>query len=252
MEDESLAKAVAISFNIFTEAKPFETVAGLRTNLNRTGCALAWMVYHAGITEHMNSWFFKRIFESGVWHRAGSKKLALPIREGGMKVLVQKLKSSSLDDVAEETFYLQWGRWSWILLACYCCNSLWGHCRPLEEGGWSKPERKVVAAVGDAVDRLLCHGRVSCPIDPLMEKELLSKHVNYQGEEVGTCHKLTLKQVLPALPKKEHGGSIDCLDFVSDSTKSLLICPHKSLLPDCGQKLPKLKGRILLKQEKLT
>ena len=112
------------------------------------------------------------------------------------------------------------------------------------EGGWNKPERRAVEAVGMAVDRLLCHGRVSCQIDPLMEKELLNKRVNYQGEEVGCCHKLTLEQVLPALPPKEHGGAIDCLDFVSDSTKALLINPHKSLLPDSGQDLPRLQGKV--------
>lgn len=159
-------------------------------------------------------------------------------------MLVQKLKTSSLGEVCTDEFCESWGRSSWTLLACHCCNSLWGVCRPLEKGGWNKPEKNAVAAVGLAVDRLLCHGRVSCQIDPLMEKELLGKRVNYQGEEVGCCHKLTLAQVLPALPPKEHGGAINCLDFVSESTKTLLLSPHKSILPDVGQQLPKLQGKI--------
>lgn len=245
MDGALLAKAVAISFREFVLKDPFETVAGLCTNLKRAGCALAWMVYHTGNGTEIFAWFFKRIFESGVWRRATSKKFALPIREGGLKVLVQKLKHSSLEEISTKQFGDERGRWTWILfLACYCCNTLWGYCRPLEPGGWNAPEKKVVIAVGEAVDRLLCHGHVECPIDPLMEKDLLTKRANYQGEEMGTCHKLTLKQVLPALPPKDHGGAIDSLDFVSESTKSLLISPHKSILPDVGQPLPKLRGRV--------
>ena len=191
-----------------------------------------------------NSWFFKRIFESGVWHRAYSKRFALPVREGGFDVLVQVLKKSSLEETVTKEFGDEWGRMSWILLACYSCNSLWGGNRPFAKGGWSKPERRVVTAVGEAVDRLLCHGRVCCPPDPLLEKELMGKRVNYQGEEMGTCHKLTLSQVLPSLPPKEHGGAIDCLEFVSESTKSLLLAPHKSILRDVGQRLPRLRGKV--------
>lgn len=118
IEDESLVKAVARSFQEFITMKPFEKVAGLCTNLRRMGCALAWMVHHTGVNVQTDAWFFKRIYESGVWRRANSKKFALPIREGGLNVLIQKLKQSSLEEVDTKAFGDEWGRMSWILLAC--------------------------------------------------------------------------------------------------------------------------------------
>ena len=78
-ESAPLAKAVRTRVQEFIHTNPFETIAGLCTNYRRAGSAMAWMVYHAGLCAKTNSWFFKRVFESGVWHRAGSKKFALPI-----------------------------------------------------------------------------------------------------------------------------------------------------------------------------
>ena len=71
-----------------------------------------------------------------------------------------------------------------------------------------------------------------------------AKRVNYSGEEVSTCQKLTLAQVLPALPPAEHGGAINAVDFLSPHSRDLLLNPNKSILPDDGRELPKLKGII--------
>ena len=76
------------------------------------------------------------------------------------------------------------------------------------------------------------------------EKELKSRRVGYTGEEIGTCHRLTMKQVLPSLPPAEHGGSIDILNFVSKSTQFFLRNPLKMVMKDEGQDLPKLQGKI--------
>ena len=68
--------------------------------------------------------------------------------------------------------------------------------------------------------------------------------VTAAGEEMGVCHKLTLRQIEPALPPKEYGGSVNLLSFVSPTTKRFLENPELSILPDKRQKLPKLQGRI--------
>lgn len=112
------------------------------------------------------------------------------------------------------------------------------------DGGWNKAEKRVVKAIGEGVKRLLCHGTAETAFDPGLEKELRSKRINYQGEEVGICHKLTLEQVLPSLPPPEHGGAIDICEFVSPHTKHLLLNPGKCILDDVGQELPKLQGRV--------
>ena len=77
-----------------------------------------------------------------------------------------------------------------------------------------------------------------------MEKDLKSKRVSFSGEEVGVCHSLSLEQVLPSLPPKEHGGCIDILRFVSSSTKHFLTHPKRMIVKDVGQELPKLQGKL--------
>lgn len=99
-------------------------------------------------------------------------------------------------------------------------------------------------AVGEAIQRLLCHGHEHHPVPSELEKDLRSKKVNYKGEEVGTCHKLTLAQILPALPPVGHGGSINAIDWVSEHSKHLLLNPQLSLLPDDGRPLPRLEGIV--------
>ena len=77
-----------------------------------------------------------------------------------------------------------------------------GEYAPMKAGRWTSAERQLADAVGTAVKRLLSHGRVGPFAPSAIEKELEGRRVNYQGEEVGTCHPLTLEQVLPALPPK--------------------------------------------------
>ncbi|CAL1162770.1 unnamed protein product [Cladocopium goreaui] len=62
------------------------------------------------------------------------------------------------------------------------------------------------------LEAYVTHGLAEFPDIDGLEKELLGKRVNYSGEEVGTCHKLTFEQIAPALPPAEHGGSIDDID----------------------------------------
>ena len=39
---------------------------------------------------------------------------------------------------------------------------------------------------------------------------------------MGVCYKLTLRQIEPALPPKEHGGSVNLLNFASPTAKRFL------------------------------
>ena len=72
----------------------------------------------------------------------------------------------------------------------------------------------------------------------------MSRRVGYDGEEIGICHSLTFQQVLPALPPKEHGGSIPVEKFLSEGTQHWLSYPEKLVIDDWGQDLPRLQGRI--------
>ena len=179
-----------------------------------------------------------------MWQRAGTRRLALPICEGELSKLREALQTQTLAEVVVETFTAKWCEDAWMY-ACFCaCNWMYGHNGALAEGRWCKAERTVVAAIGSNVRRLLSHGLQQVPWCPNLEKELRARRVNYRGEKVGTCKKLTLAQVLPALPPKGHGGSINPVDFVSEHTKRLLINPAFSLLEEEGQELPRLRGIV--------
>ena len=245
MEDISLAEAVEKSTTDIAMAD-FRVLATRCISLSHTGVVMAWILANAKTVSDVqkNLRFFNTVFTSGMQHRAGSKKSALPLRAGSCSQLVSLLKGASLQAVTTDAFLQTWGRLSWVYVSCYSCNVMFGEAVPLKDGGWSKCEMRAVKAIGLSAERILCHGHVTVPYDSEMEKDLRSRRVNYQGEEVGTCYPLTLDQVLPSLPPKDHGGAIAAIDFVSAHTKDLLVNPNRSILPDTGQDLPKLQGRI--------
>ena len=217
--------------------------------LNSLGCVLAWTLVNVAATAKYghNERLVQSIFKtSDAWQRAGRSRLALPLREGGLRKVKMFLLSVDLKTALSPNYVLEWARDCWILAAAFACNSLYGHSSPLNPGDWRKAEKRCVLAIGRAVDRLLSRGDVAVAFDETREKKLKSVRLNYQGEEMGSCHKLTLRQVLPALPPKEHGGVIDCLDFVGPLTKHLLTNPEECLLDDLPLSftLPKAKIHI--------
>ena len=224
----------------------FRDLAKHCTSLNHAGVVLAWILVNAKtVTDaQQNLRFFNTVYSSDMQHRAGSKKSALPLRAGDCSELVSLLEGASLQSITSDAFIQQWAKRSWVYVSCYSCNFMFGESVPLTTGGWSKSEKRAVDAIGSSVDRMIGHGHVMVPFDSEMEKELRNRRVNYQGEEVGVCYPLTLDQVLPSLPPREHGGAIAAVDFVSVHTKDLLLNPNRSILPDVGQELPKLQGRV--------
>ena len=214
--------------------------------LKQAGCSLAWLFVNAErlSSVQQNSRFVDGIFAIGAWHRVWRSRQALPIKEGDFGPLVLQLRSLPLESIREEPFVEQWSVECWTMLACYSCNAMVGSPLPFQAGSWSKLERELARSVATSADRLVSHGDVShCDLAGL-EKELKSKRVGYSGEEIGICHTLSMEQVLPSLPPKEHGGCFDILKFVSSSTRHFLTHPSKMIVKDVGQELPRLQGKI--------
>eukprot|EP00435_Cladocopium_sp_Y103_P074084 s120_g46.t1 len=214
--------------------------------LERTGCALAWTLVHVGLCNgtDKNSILYLMLNNTGAWLRAKQKRVALPVREGDLAGIREVLQKRSMREVVDEFFTQQHGAACWTYLACFACNFLWGQMTPLAAGKWTAAERRLGEAVGSMTDRLLSHG-AGVEVDvSAVEKDLKLSRINYAGEEVGVCHKLSLRQVLPALPPLGHGGAVDLINFVSPVTKRFLQNPELCILPDKGQSLPKLQGRI--------
>lgn len=248
---DPLAKAVEVSEVSRLDFTLWEAWA-FCDSLQRTGCVMAWLIVTGSVTSgHLNSKLLKTLFDSGAWPRADHRRSALPLRMGEFETLVNWLKSCSLAEAVRIDNVGRWCDEAWSYVACFACNSLLNVNRPLAAGGWSVLERRMANAIRLSVTKLTCHGQAAEFCVESLEKELRGKRVNYQGEEVGTCEKLTLCQVLPALPPKEHGGCIDVLDFVSQGTRRLLKNPESCLLPDDGREIPKLQGRIHVEKDDL-
>ena len=246
-----LVKAVAPEAG---QAFCLKQVLAVCTTLERTGCALAWTMLHVADLEGKlkNSMLFLMLASSGARHRAERRRSALPIRVGDLAGLIQKLGRLSLPEVVKEEFAEENAGGCWTYLACCACNALCGQRGLLLGGGWTSAERRAHDTVHSMAKRLLGHGGDSSVVDTSgIEKDIRLTKVNYAGEEMGTCHKLTLRQIGPALPPTEHGGSVELLNFVSPSTRQFLENPELCILPDQGQKLPKLQGRIHIEKGEL-
>ena len=241
-----LAEAVEVQCHSSSTVGSVWEIAQHCTDLRKAGCVLAWMIANGEeVSQHaLNSRFFKLVFTSDKWLRTGRKRLALPFREGEVADLISVLRTSQIDQVVTEDFVCRWTRKAWIFAGMVVCNALFGYTRPLEKGKETKAERQAILAIGGAVDRLLRHGLVMEPVDPDIGRQMKKRRVNYKGEEMGTCHKLTLAQILPSLPPVSHGGCISAIDWVSPHTRELLLHPGRSILEDDGRPLPKLRGII--------
>ena len=244
MGEPGLAKAVPRTLEGLNPEVNLWMIAHHCTSLEATGCALAWILERASLVsqEAHTLGVFCMLFDRCDWFRAGKRRALLC--EGDLREFRLTVRGCTVTEVTQADFTKQWARSAWIWACIYCCNMLYGYGNPCKEGKWSAAERRAVRAIGSGVNRLLGHGRAHLPVDPDLDRELRSRKINYQGEEVGVCHRLTLEQVLPSLPPKGHGGSINALDFVSRHTQELLLNPSRSILEDDGRSLPRMKGII--------
>ena len=216
------------------------------TTIYRTGCALAWCLCNIKRMQELqgNSMFVRSfIANSGVWHKGRRSRQALPICEGDFVALREVSQKVSLEEATSEDYVRRWHSLSWELLSCVACNFLVGAGGPLAPGKWCAIEKALAASVSTTVCRFETNDCEHVDF-PALEKELVSKRVSYTGEEFGVCNPLSLRQILPALPPKEHGGVIDVLELVSPITRDLLLHPEKLEIEDVGQEFPKLQGRV--------
>lgn len=144
------------------------------------------------------------------WPRARRKRLALPIRLGDLYEIQKLLKGVSFLEALETIFVRQHAHPCWTLMALYSCNTLHGKQTSLAPGPWTAAEKRVVEAVRSSVDRSLRLGWDVRVDAAETEKDVKLARLSFAGEEVGTCHKLSRSQILPALPPLGPGG---CIDF---------------------------------------
>ena len=224
----------------------FTTLLDHVASLETIGCAMAWCIARSseGSQGPLDQKLLDCLVSSDAWHRAGRRRSALPIRVGELAETVTELRCMTLHHVEAATARREFVENCWMFLSFYACNCLVGQrCSPLE-GVWSQAEKTAAGSVKTAVDRLLQLDSLKSVNIEEVEKDVKLARVSYSGEEVKACHKLSVEQIVPALPPEGHGGCIDLMKFVSESTRYLLDNPELSVKPDLGEKLPKLQGKI--------
>lgn len=223
----------------------WEAILAHSVSLEDAGVALAWCVAHSEqVPGQIVNAFWRAWGANDVWHRTRRRRQVLPLRKGEFIHTLEWLRGTSPEKIRAEKSRSDIAEECWVICACFACNSLRGHHGPFPNGRWSKLEKKMVSAVRASVQRFLSHGRAHHSDFEGLEKDLLSRRLSYTGEELKTCHRLTLKQVVPSLPPQEHGGSIDLVNLVTPTTAHWLNNPMQMLVEDLGQELPKLQGKI--------
>ncbi len=219
--------------------------------LARMGCILSWMMvqcFYGNGEEQVSRQVLQAMLKgSAAKSRAlpsRRKGEALPLRIGELWFLKDELRRLSLAEVAAESFVEKNHLEAWLLLAIAGLNRLHGSSAVLMDGPWTKLEKVAAENLRAAIAR-------RCQNDPSMEmtyeevgKDILSKRVGYGGEEVHVCHQLSLEQVEPSLPPLGHGGIIDALDWVGESSRQFLLNPHDCLIdvPDLGK--ARIPGKV--------
>ena len=213
-------------------------------NTSRCGVMLAWISVQA-LSQGTESHLKRTLFGSTSVDSAPRRSL-LPLRLGELEGIVSILSSAPAQAVSEPDF-AEDSTWEcWLLLAVIGVNKLYGYTGLPPAGKWRRHDRLAIESMRKVVDSFRVNSDsafVTSSVDAL-EKELIEKKVNYAGEETLHCFPLSLEQILPALPPKEHGGCVDALAWTSGLTKDFLLHPERAIVKDCGQVLPKLQAKI--------
>ena len=235
----------------------FKELVPACTSFALTGVCLAWWVIaglslpsDAGFTLGLLAGWIDKSVARQQPPLARRRGATFPFRIGELAKFREVLRTADWGTVRCAAFVETWCQDAWLFLSLVALNDLAGSAPFPREGGWSSAELRAVGSIRKAVD-LRCQRDATClsMSELAWQKELRSKHVGYNGDEVTTCQELCWDQVAPALPPEEHGASIETLDWVCARTREYLLNPNK-LLKDPGLvNLPRMPGKIHMKAE---
>ena len=226
-------------------------------NFRRAGCVLAWWMI-AGTCVLGLECFTDGFF--GCWQNCRASEdgspsfrargVTFPLREGELGPFVAAMQACNLVDATTDDAIRRWSVDAWMFLVFTALNALAGTVPRPGCGRWSLAEAQAAGSIRRGVEAR-CHKDIEdspCTEDA-WRKDMSSRVVSYGGEEVSVCQELTLEQVLPALPPGEHGACVDALDWVGPRTRRFLLNPQELLLDPSKVKLPKMPGRVHMREK---
>ena len=167
-----------------------------------------------------------------------------------MLEFIEVYKNISLQEATSAAFVERWQKQAWLLLCMCGLNALNGTPTLPVSGRWTQAERAAAGSIASAVERRLATFVENDALtESAWQKDMKSRQVGYNGEEISTCHELTWDQVIPSLPPEQHGGSINSLDWVGERTREFLLDPTRLLKDPSEISLPKLPGKVHIKSE---
>ena len=135
---------------------------------------------------------------------------------------------------------------AWHGLAVICLNFLHGH-RPCDEkprlgSAATGPQEAALNVIWSLVKTFVEEkGRGGVPRSSQEDwgQEVKSMRISYTGEVIEKALPLTLEQILPALPSKEHGGTVDIMEVLPEYLQEALKHPEDLILEEPAGQRPK-------------
>ena len=135
----------------------------------------------------------------------------------------------------------------WDELSVVFLNYLFSKQMGVSDGKCTAMQQDLLKSVEKSISRLLTDD-VDFGWDGFdIEEDFKKRTLSYEGEEIAKAEELCVSRVEPALPPKEHGGSIELSDWIEGRTRVLLENPEMCLQADVGQELPRLQARVHIK-----
>ena len=230
------------------------------SSLAQLGCVLSWMVVQVvfnprgGLMEEkLIVSLIQKVAAKNTSLQYRTRGEVFPFRLGRLTRFCNMLLRLDVAEAAEEKFARMFGPHGWTLCELAGCALLAGSGAVLTTGSWTKREERMIKGLYSAAEKR-CKHDPQCTVDAKsLDEEMASKRVGYNGDEISSCHSLTVEQVFPALPPEGHGGSIDALDWLGPCSRDFLLHPEKCLVDNPDLRKAFIPGRVHIKKdEKLT
>ena len=217
--------------------KVFEMVLGHTANLADAGAAMAWLLFNSGrlasqelLTHATLVALVGKLVDVNAMRRGLVRSRPLfPIPLGEVLHVYSRAFESTLEEFVALVKMPSFAEDVWVSLTVCSLNGVAGKSRAALDRRPTVVHRRAACAIRGAVKRSL--KSVDLPRTAQeIEKELSARYLSYTGEEIPKMQVVATKQILPALPPIEHGGSVEAVELVSRGTQEFLLNPSNSML----------------------
>ena len=256
LANAAAAQDLSVKVNEKKDVALLKRAISLCTTFQRTGVVLAWLLTTTSPEVCMDSVtleFIEAWHGTIAKHKSASKRsrgATFPLRLGELQELVEVLQFAALTEVVVEAFVSTWSPRAWAMVMMWALNRLAGFGARPQHGPWTIAEKSAFASLLAAAERRsVPDAELVGKTEESWQKDVDSRQVGYNGEELSTCFELSLEQVLPAFPPAEHGGSIDCMNWIGIRTQRFLSNPELLLKNPQDVVLPRMPGKVHIRSE---